>query len=101
MQRGTAAGHSTWMDSHRGLRAQRGRTSAERDRVLEEDGHGQHARARRLEGFYGELTSVEAILRARARDGQEAGTVTAADLYTRSLDCQNLGGFVLLERHAA
>jgi SAM-dependent methyltransferase len=56
---------------------------------------------RRLEGFYGELTSVEAILRARARDGQEAGTVTAADLYTRSLDCQNLGGFVLLERHAA
>src|SRR5262249_54742107 len=56
---------------------------------------------RRLEGFYGELTSVDAILRARARDGQEAGTVTAADLYTRSLDCQNLGGFVLLERHAA
>jgi SAM-dependent methyltransferase len=56
---------------------------------------------RRLEGFYGELTSVDAILRALARDGQEAGTVTAADLYTRSLDCQNLGGFVLLERHAA
>jgi SAM-dependent methyltransferase len=44
---------------------------------------------------------VDAILRALARDRQEEGTVTAADLYTRSLDCQNQGGFSLLERHVA
>src|SRR5215467_13611968 len=56
---------------------------------------------RRLESFYGAITSVDAILRALARDRQEEGTVTAADLYTRSLDCQNHGGFALLERHAA
>jgi len=56
---------------------------------------------RRLESFYGAITSVDAILRALARDRQEESTVTAADLYTRSLDCQNLGGFGLLERHAA
>ena len=57
--------------------------------------------SRRLDSFYEELTSVDAILRALARDRPEAGTVTAADLYTRSLDCQNQGGFALLERHAA
>jgi len=56
---------------------------------------------RRLESFYGEITSVDAILRALARDGQEESTVTTADLYTRSLDCQNHGGFAMLERHAA
>src|SRR6516162_3761056 len=56
---------------------------------------------RRLESFYGELTSVDAILRALARDRQEESKVTTADLYTRSLDCQNHGGFALLERHAA
>jgi ubiquinone/menaquinone biosynthesis C-methylase UbiE len=36
-----------------------------------------------------------------ARDGLEERTITAADLYTRSLDCQNQGGYALLERHAA
>jgi SAM-dependent methyltransferase len=56
---------------------------------------------RRLHSFYAELTSVDAILRALARDRPEAGMVTAADLYKRSLDCQNHGGFALLERHAA
>jgi SAM-dependent methyltransferase len=56
---------------------------------------------RRLYSFYAELTSVDAILRALARDRPEAGPVTAADLYRRSLDCQNHGGFALLERHAA
>ena len=56
---------------------------------------------RRLHRFYDELTSVDAIRRALARDMPEEETVTAADLYTRSLDCQNLGGFGLLERHAA
>src|SRR5215813_12587436 len=56
---------------------------------------------RRLESFYGEVTSVDAILRALARDGPEENKVTAADLYTRSLDCQNIGGFAMLERHAA
>ena len=56
---------------------------------------------RRLHRFYDELTSVDAIRRALARDMPEEETITAADLYTRSLDCQNLGGFGLLERHAA
>jgi cyclopropane fatty-acyl-phospholipid synthase-like methyltransferase len=54
----------------------------------------------RLNSFYDELTSVDAILRALARDRPGPGTVTAAALYTRSLDCQNQGGFALLERHA-
>src|SRR5262249_5569426 len=56
---------------------------------------------RRLHRFYDELTSVDAILRVLAREGLEEGALTAADLYTRSLDCQNHGGFALLERHAA
>src|SRR5215472_9141731 len=56
---------------------------------------------RRLHRFYDELTSVDAILRALAQDGPAESTVTTADLYTHSLDCQNLGGFALLERHAA
>src|SRR5215831_3998124 len=56
---------------------------------------------RRLHRFYAELTSVDAILRVLTREGLEAGLLTAADLYTRSLDCQNHGGFALLERHAA
>src|SRR5262249_18212740 len=56
---------------------------------------------RRLHSFYDELTSVDAILRVLAREGLEEGALTAADLYTRSLDCQNHGGFALLERHAA
>jgi cyclopropane fatty-acyl-phospholipid synthase-like methyltransferase len=56
---------------------------------------------RHLNSFYEELTSVDAILRALARDRQEESTVTAADLYRRSLDCQNHGGFALLECHAA
>lgn len=61
-----------------------------------------HTRVKqRLNSFYDELTSVDAILRALARDRPQAGTVTAADLYRRSLDCQNQGGFALLERHAA
>jgi cyclopropane fatty-acyl-phospholipid synthase-like methyltransferase len=57
--------------------------------------------SQRLHSFYEDLTSVDAILRALARDRQEEGTITAADLYTRSLDCQNQGGFALLEHHAA
>jgi hypothetical protein len=56
---------------------------------------------RRLHRFYDELTSVDAILRVLAREGLEEGSLTAADLYTRSLDCQNHGDFTLLERHAA
>lgn len=54
----------------------------------------------RLERFYSELTSVDGVLRGLAKEGV-AGTVTAADLYTRSLDCQNLGGFEMLGRIAA
>jgi len=47
---------------------------------------------RRLHSFYAEFTSVDAILGALSRDRQEEGMVTAADLYTRSLNCQNQGG---------
>lgn len=54
----------------------------------------------RLEDFYGPLTSVDAVLRGLPED-RASGKVTAADLYTRSLDCQNLGGFEMLERIAA
>jgi len=55
---------------------------------------------RRLERFYGEMTSVDAVLRGLGKDGA-SGKVAAADLYTRSLDVQNLGGFEMLERTAA
>ncbi len=54
---------------------------------------------RRLERFYGEMTSVDAVLRALAKD-MAPDKVSAADLYTRSLDCQNHGGFEMLQRIA-
>ena len=73
---------------------QRALTGAGPDRALEEDGHTRHPR---------ESTSVQLLCRAHlgGRDPAGAGPVTAADLYRRSLDCQNHGGFALLERHAA
>src|SRR5919201_1634424 len=56
--------------------------------------------AARLHQFYGEMTSLDGTLAAMAMHGLDADNVTAADLYTRSLDCQNLGGFPQLERIA-
>lgn len=54
----------------------------------------QLADTRRLSAFYsevyGDMTSVREVLRILGRSG-EPGSVKAADLYTRSLDCQNHG----------
>ncbi len=65
----------------------------------------QPADTRRLSAFYrevyGEMASVEEVLRILGRAGVEPGNVKAADLYTRSLDCQNHGGYAMLERLAA
>jgi SAM-dependent methyltransferase len=61
----------------------------------------QIADTRRLSAFYGEMTSVEQVLNRLGRVGRKPGKVKAAALYTRSLDCQNLGGCVMLERIAA
>ena len=51
----------------------------------------------RLRQFYGEMTSLDGILGAMSMHGLDPDHVTAADLYTRGLDCQNLGGFPHLE----
>jgi SAM-dependent methyltransferase len=53
-----------------------------------------------LERFYDPMTSVDAIVAALEREVREArgaAKVRAGDLYSRSLDCQNLGGFEMLE----
>ncbi len=56
---------------------------------------------RRLTSFYGDISSLDSIVRALSREGVDTGKITASDLYTRGLDCQNLGGFAGLERIAA
>lgn len=50
-----------------------------------------------LAAFYGESSSLERILRALAREGIEQPNITAGDLYSRDLDCHNLGGYPMLE----
>ncbi len=52
---------------------------------------------RRLTRFYEEISSLDSIVRALSRAGVDTGKITAGDLYTRGLDCQNLGGFENLE----
>ncbi len=63
------------------------------------------ADTRRLSAFYrevyGDMTSVREVLGILGRSGGEPGSVTAADLYARSLDCQNHGGYPMLERIAS
>ena len=56
--------------------------------------------AKRLATFYEEMSSVDSIVRALSADGVDMGRLSARDLYTRGLDCQNLGGFAVLERIA-
>ena len=51
----------------------------------------------RLDRFYGAMTSVAAIVGALTADGLDVADVTPADLYTRGLDCHNLGGYAQLE----
>src|SRR5262249_23923674 len=90
------------MESHRGRRKCRGaRPEQSQTGSWRGGAMSNKAGKRRLGSFYGAITSVDAILRALAQDGPAESTVTTADLYTHSLDCQNLGGFALLERHAA
>jgi hypothetical protein len=48
---------------------------------------------RRLTKFYGELSSLEVVLGSLALEGVDAEHPRASDLYTRGLDCQNLGTF--------
>ena len=43
------------------------------------------------------MTSLDAIVGALAGEGLDVGQVTARDLYTRGLDCHNLGGYPQLE----
>jgi cyclopropane fatty-acyl-phospholipid synthase-like methyltransferase len=65
----------------------------------------QLADLRRLSAFYGEVygdtTSVPEVLRILGRSGRKSGSVKPADLYTRSLDCQNHGGYEMLRQIAA
>lgn len=51
----------------------------------------------RLSRFYGAMTSVDTVVSALSVEGLDVGEVTAADLYTRGLDCHNLGGYPQLE----
>jgi ubiquinone/menaquinone biosynthesis C-methylase UbiE len=55
----------------------------------------------RLSRFYTEMTSLDGVVRAMAAEGLDPAHVRAADLYTRGLDCHNLGGFPLVELIAA
>ena len=55
----------------------------------------------KLSRFYGEMTSLDAVVRAVTAEGLDPDRVNAADLYTRGLDCHNLGGFPQLEVIAA
>ena len=58
--------------------------------------------ARRLTEFYGGMRiSVETILRTLSAEGVETGDLKASDIYKRSLDCQNLGGFAMLSTLAS
>ena len=47
------------------------------------------------------MTSLDRVRKALARDGVDAEHLQARDVYERDLDCQNLGGFAMLEVIAA
>jgi hypothetical protein len=55
----------------------------------------------RLSRFYSEMTSLDAVVQAMAAEGLDPARITASDLYTRGLDCHNLGGFPQVELIAA
>jgi SAM-dependent methyltransferase len=57
--------------------------------------------AARLDRFYGAMTSLDGIVSGLSAAGLDVGDVRARDLYTRGLDCHNLGGYPQLERIAA
>ena len=56
--------------------------------------------AERLAAFYEENSSVDSIVRALSAERVDVAGLSPRDLYTRGLDCQNLGGFVVLEHIA-
>ncbi|MEO5838987.1 MAG: hypothetical protein ABIQ73_10645 [Acidimicrobiales bacterium] len=43
--------------------------------------------------FYGAMTSLDAIVGALSIEGIDVGAATSVDLYSRGLDCHNLGGY--------
>jgi ubiquinone/menaquinone biosynthesis C-methylase UbiE len=51
----------------------------------------------RLSRFYGEMTSLDGIVSALSAMDVDMHALTAADLYTRGVDCHNLGGFPHVE----
>ncbi len=54
----------------------------------------------RLAAFYEENSSVDSIVRALSAERVDVAGLSPRDLYTRGLDCQNLGGFAVLEHIA-
>jgi SAM-dependent methyltransferase len=56
--------------------------------------------AGRLGRFYSPLISLDGILGLLSGEGVDPGRMTAESVYTRGLDCQNLGGFPQLQRTA-
>ena len=55
----------------------------------------------RLTKFYGELSSLDAILAGLSAAGVHTERFEASDLYTRDLDCHNLGMHTMLDLLAA
>jgi SAM-dependent methyltransferase len=55
----------------------------------------------RLDRFYGAMTSLDGIVGALSTEGLGVDELRARDVYTRGLDCHNLGGYPQLERIAA
>jgi len=67
--------------------------------------HPTSADVRRISAFYTEVyretTSVQEVLRILGRGAGKSESVKPADLYARSLDCQNHGGYEMLQRITA
>ena len=49
-----------------------------------------------LQALYGEMTSLDRVLKTLAKDGVDVDHLQARDVYERSLDSQNLGGYAML-----
>jgi ubiquinone/menaquinone biosynthesis C-methylase UbiE len=64
-------------------------------------GAGAATATNQLTSLYSEMTSLDRVRKALERDGVDIEHLQARDLYERDLDCQNLGGFAMLEVIAA
>lgn len=51
----------------------------------------------RLAKLYGEMSSLEAVLATLSAEGVDPQRLRASDIYTRGLDCQNLGTYPMLD----